>query len=417
MRPWLSMNKLENAEALAAQVMAWSEELGQISQSQDYLDRRYLTPEHKQANQLVAGWMEQADMHTWQDSVANLWGRFASEDENAPVLLMGSHLDTVPNGGKYDGMLGVLAPVALIQALHKANIKLPFHIDVVGFCDEEGTRFGSTLLGSRGLTGQWQKEWADLKDQDGISLRQAMVDFGLDFDLVHNAKLDNPTSLLGYLETHIEQGPVLEANYLPVGVVTAIAGAKRFKFTVTGSAGHAGTVPMNLRRDALAASAEMHLSIEKIAAEKGVVATVGVVENRPNSVNVISGKTAFSLDIRSKDDQLRDEALDAIILEINAIAARRNVTVSSEQTHSAQAVECDVQLQQKLIHAIELSGIKPFSLFSGAGHDAMAMADICPVSMLFVRCDKGISHHPAEAIEQRDVEHALNVLFNFVMQL
>jgi len=403
-------------DKVAQQVMARCDELGRISQSDECLDRRYLTKEHQQANQLVAEWMTQAGMSTWQDAAGNLCGRLESKQPNAPTYLLGSHLDTVPNGGKYDGMLGVLAPLCLIQAWQQAGVELPFYLDLVGFGDEEGTRFRSTLLGSRALTGQWPESWAELTDQDGISLRQAMQEFGLAFDQVHQAKIETE-SLLGYLELHIEQGPVLEDKNLPVGVVTAIAGAKRYALTVTGMAGHAGTVPMGLRQDALCAVSEMVLAVEKVAQQHGIVATVGQINNRPNGVNVISGSTQFSLDIRSEFDDKRDAALQQIMTEMEAIAARRNVQLSMEQTHAADAVHCDPRLQNVLSNAIQTTGYESLALPSGAGHDAMAIADICPVAMLFMRCDKGISHHPAEAILEEDVAVTLAVLDKAIQQL
>ena len=400
----------------ASQVMTWCNELGAVSQA-DHVDRRYLTKQHRQANDLVALWMQQAGCKTWEDGAANLWGRYESDNDNAQRFILGSHLDTVPNGGKYDGMLGVLAPIAVVNYLHSHNIRLPFHIDIVGFGDEEGTRFGSTLLGSRALTGQWQKEWADLSDNEGITLSQAMSNFGLSFANIGNSKITNPAGLLGYLEIHIEQGPVLEDKNLPVGIVTAINGARRFWFDIEGFAGHAGTVPMGLRQDALAASAEMILAVESIAAEFGVVATVGAIENRPNGVNVISGKTRFSLDIRSEDDSLRDRAFDAILAKLESIAEHRNTSLTYTQTHSANAVNCAPELQAMLTQAINNADLTPYSLSSGAGHDAMAIADICDVAMMFVRCYKGISHHPAESIKTHDVEASLIVLHQFLLLL
>lgn len=401
---------------LAQLVMDRCDELGKISQSDDCLDRRYLTKEHKQANGLVGGWMQEAGMHTWQDEAGNLWGRWQAADPDAPRFIMGSHLDTVPNGGQYDGMLGVITPVTLIAAMKDAGVRLPFHLDVVGFGDEEGTRFSSTLLGSRALTGQWPASWADVKDSDGISLSQALKDFGSDFASIPNAAIATD-NLLGYLELHIEQGPVLEDLDLPVGVVSAIAGAKRFEFNITGMAGHAGTVPMKLRQDALCASSEMILAVEKAAQNHGIVATVGRIQNRPNGVNVISGNTGFSLDIRSEFDDKRDVALDEILLELDAIAARRNVRIERKATHAADAVHCDAKLQSVLRNAIQTQNIPVHTLFSGAGHDAMAIADICPVAMLFMRCEKGISHHPAEAIDTPDVAVTLAVLHEALQNL
>jgi allantoate deiminase len=408
------MSEFSDAAAL---VMARCEALGSLSQNPSCLDRRYLTEQHKLANQLTSGWMIEAGMTTWQDSVGNIWGRYTSAVPNAPRLIIGSHLDTVPNGGKYDGMLGVVAPVTLMAMFSGEGRQFPFHIDIVGFCDEEGTRFGTTLLGSRALTGKWQDEWRRLKDEDGISLEDAMKNFGLDFDAINSATIAQ-TDLLGYLELHIEQGPVLEQENLPVGVVNAIAGAKRFSLTVTGMAGHAGTVPMSMRHDALCASAEMILAVESISQQRpGVVATVGKIENAPNGVNVISGRCQFSLDIRSEEDPLRDAALAEILLKINDIAVLRNVELKIEQTHSAPAVHCDSALQNTLLKGVTEAGIVPKVLASGAGHDAMAMAEICPVAMLFTRCKGGISHHPAESITTDDVAASLAIMHHSLRTL
>ncbi|MDO6579012.1 allantoate amidohydrolase [Alteromonas stellipolaris] len=408
------MSEFSDAAAL---VMARCEALGSLSQNPTSLDRRYLTEQHKLANQLTSGWMIEAGMTTWQDSVGNIWGRYTSAVPNAPRLIIGSHLDTVPNGGKYDGMLGVVAPVTLMAIFSGEGRQFPFHIDIVGFCDEEGTRFGTTLLGSRALTGKWQDEWRRLKDEDGISLEDAMKNFGLDFDAINSATIAQ-TDLLGYLELHIEQGPVLEQENLPVGVVNAIAGAKRFSLTVTGMAGHAGTVPMSMRHDALCASAEMILAVESISQQRpGVVATVGKIENAPNGVNVISGRCQFSLDIRSEEDTLREAALAEILQKINDIAVLRNVELKIEQTHSAPAVHCDSALQNTLLKGVTEAGIEPKVLASGAGHDAMAMAEICPVAMLFTRCKGGISHHPAESITTDDVAASLAVMHHSLRTL
>ncbi|MBU2978938.1 allantoate amidohydrolase [Alteromonas sp. C1M14] len=401
---------------LAQLVMARLEELGNISQHPDYLDRRYLTTEHKQANRLVAGWMGDAGMITWQDEAGNLWGRYECLDPDAPRFIMGSHLDTVPNGGKYDGMLGVVAPISLIHVLKGTRTPLPFHLDIVGFGDEEGTRFGSTLLGSKALTGQWPDAWAKMKDENGMSLPDAMQQFGLSYEKVDKAAITD-SRVLGYLELHIEQGPVLERERVPVGVVSAIAGARRFEITVTGMAGHAGTVPMTMRQDALATSSEMILAVEQMAQEHNVVATVGKIENKPNGVNVISGLTRFSLDIRSENDVQRDAAMEQIMHRFTQIAARRNVSLNIEQTHEAPAVQCDHRLQSMLKTAINECGIPAYTLPSGAGHDAMAMAVLCPVAMMFLRCDRGISHHPAEAIKTEDVAVALASLHATIKHL
>lgn len=399
--------------SLAEQVMLRCDQLGAITQTPGIVDRRYLTVQHRQANDLVAKWMQEAGMSVWQDAGGNQWGRYQSTDANARSLVLGSHLDTVPNGGKYDGMLGVIAPLAVVQYCFDNGVRFPFNIDIVGFGDEEGTRFGSTLLGSRALTGRWKEDWRTFKDENNISLPEAMEAFGLAFDKIGDATL-NPADLLGYLEVHIEQGPVLEKEGLPVGWVTAIAGAKRFNVQVNGMAGHAGTVPMAMRQDALTASSEMVLAIESVAQQFNVVATVGRLEVKPGAVNVIPGSVNFSIDIRSENNIKRDAALKLIQETIRDIAERRQVDVNWHMTHHADAVGCHPRLSHNLAQAIELSGIKAISLPSGAGHDAMAIDAICPVSMLFVRCKGGISHHPGESIMASDVQACLQVVYRFI---
>ena len=337
--------------SLANQVMLRCDQLGTITQSPGIVDRRYLTPQHRQANDLVAQWMREAGMTVWQDAAGNQWGRYHSTDANARSLVLGSHLDTVPNGGKYDGMLGVIAPLAVVHHCFENGIRFPFHIDIVGFGDEEGTRFGSTLLGSRALTGRWKEDWQLLRDENKVSLPEAMAEFGLAFDKVGDATL-KPDSVLGYLEVHIEQGPVLEDKNLPVGWVTAIAGAKRLNVQLNGMAGHAGTVPMDMRQDALVAASEMVLAVESIASQFGIVATVGRLETKPGAVNVIPGQVNFSLDIRSEHDHKRDAALQLIEEVFRDIAQRRHVDVNWQQTHHADAVHCDPYLSQTLSQAI-----------------------------------------------------------------
>ena len=329
---------------------------------------------------------------------------------------MGSHLDSVPDAGKYDGILGVLAPISLIQYFNEQNMSFPFHIDVVGFCDEEGSRFGTTLLGSRAVTGSWKDNWAILKDVDGTDLASAMRSFDLDINHIHNAKLV-AEDVKGFLELHIEQGPVLESKALSVGYVSAISGAKRFSITVEGNSGHAGTVPMSMRHDALVAASKMIIAIDEIAKEKDVVATVGQINNQPNAVNVISGFCQFSLDIRSQQDVIREQVLNEIIQSLNHIADHSKVKLNIKQTHHADAVDCHPQLTNHLRKAMKRSGLVDFGMVSGAGHDAMEMAKICPTSMLFMRCEKGLSHHPDEAIDVKDINVALQVLNAFFQDI
>lgn len=390
-------------------IMRRCDQLSTISQHADYIDRRYLSAEHKKANQQVADWMRDANMRVWQDEAGNQWGRYESNIEGAKSLVIGSHLDTVPNSGKYDGILGVLLPLSYVQYLNDNNIHLPYHIDIVGFADEEGTRFGTTLLGSRAVAGTWLEKWATLKDQDDISLACAMRDFGLDINNIHNASLSSD-DLLGFLEIHIEQGPVLESKSAAVGVVTGIAGAKRFNIDVIGHAGHAGTVPMALRQDALVGASEMLLAIEAAAIEHEIVATVGKIESASQAVNVISGQVTFSLDIRSLNNDSRDACLAQIEQNLESIAQMRGLKLNIKQTHDADATPCHKDMIGLLAQACEKAAMEPNLMSSGAGHDAMAIAHLCPMGMLFMRCAKGLSHHPEESVTTEDVLSTLRVL-------
>lgn len=389
--------------------------LARISATPGIVNRQYLTPQHAQANAQIASWMQQAGMHCWQDEAGNQWGKLVSDTPGAKTLIMGSHLDTVPNGGKYDGILGVLLPIALCQYCHDHQISFPYHLAVVGFGDEEGSRFGSTLLGSCAIAGTWQPKWGNLQDKHGVTLAQAMRDFGLDINRIHRAAMEQE-DLIGFVEVHIEQGPVLEANELPVGLVTAIAGARRFSVEVNGLAGHAGTVPMDMRKDALCGASEMILAVEEIAKQHGVVATVGNQQVHPGAVNVISGQVTFSLDVRDQNNAVRDAAIDSMFTQFNVLAAKRELTVNVRQTHNADAVACDPLLQQRLARSIRMSGLPLHELASGAGHDAMAIDPLCPIAMLFMRCEQGISHHPAEAVAPKDIECALGVVYQFCQQ-
>ena len=403
-----------NLSDYAQQVFSRCDALALHSQSYEGMDRRYLTPEHSMANLQVAQWMASAGMETWTDQAGNQWGRYAAADPDAKSFVMGSHIDTVPNGGIYDGILGIILPISLVQYLHDHNFRLPFNLEIVAFGDEEGTRFGTTLLGSRAITGLWQQQWSGLIDAQGVTIEDALKNFGCDIERIHEASRLND-KILGFLETHIEQGPVLEAEHLPVGIVSAIAGAKRFALKIQGDAGHAGTVPMNMRTDALVAAAEMIQAIEAVASELDVVATVGKITNYPNAVNVIPGEVQFTLDIRSEIDSRRDTVIEILQQVLGQISDKRKVTLDWKMTHSANAVACDAKLQHLVSNSISAAGYRQISLPSGAGHDAMALADICPIAMLFVRCEKGISHHPAESVLVEDIEAALKVLVNFVV--
>ena len=391
----------EEAQSAAARIMARCDALAEISEEEDSLTRVYLSPEHLRANACVAEWMQAAGMRTWQDAVGNICGRYEAAEPGAAALLLGSHLDTVRNAGRYDGMLGVLSAIETVQWLHDRRQRLPLAVEIVGFADEEGTRFGITLLGSRGLTGSWPESWITHPDGNGITVAAAMQDVGLDAAQVSLAAR-HVSEIAAYLELHIEQGPCLEEADLALGVVTAINGARRLNCHFSGEAGHAGTVPMLLRKDALAAAAEWMLFIEQ-ATQAPLVATTGTLSCQPGAVNVIPGEVQLSLDIRGPQDEPLERHLSRLLTQAQAIALRRGVSFSASEYYRIAATPCDKQLQQALGAAVETVQGCTLALPSGAGHDAIAIAERWPVGMLFVRNHRGISHHPAESVKTDDV--------------
>ena len=390
------------------------EVLGRLSEQEGGLTRVFLSAEQRQANALVLAWMREAGMAARLDAMGNCAGRYEGERPGLPCLMLGSHLDTVRDAGKYDGMLGVITAIECVSALHANGLRLPFAIEVVGFGDEEGVRFGSTLLGSRAVAGTFDPALLDRTDANGITMRGALQGFGL--DPTHIAAIARrPADVLAYAELHIEQGPVLEAEGLPTGVVTAINGGNRFNIELTGMAGHAGTVPMGLRRDALAAASECVLAIERIAAATPeIVGTVGRIEALPGAMNVIPGKVGFSLDVRAPTDDQRHAAVSTILAECAAIAQRRNIVMSITPLWEARTAPCDPDLQRQFAAAIAEEGGLVRHLPSGAGHDGMAVVDIAPIGMLFVRCKSGISHNPAEAVTLADIAAGAHVLARFI---
>ena len=408
----------EDARLAAERVMLRSDSLAQISDTPGELTRVYLSPEHLRANELVAQWMAAAGMTTWQDAVGNICGRYEAAEEGAAALLLSSHLDTVRNAGRYDGMLGVLTAIEIVDWLNRQHIRAAQAIEIVGFADEEGTRFGITLLGSRGLTGSWPQEWLSCQDAQGISVEQALVNAGLDPSRIASASR-SADEFSACLELHIEQGPVLEQADLPLGVVTAINGARRLNCRFDGEAGHAGTVPMVHRRDALAGAAEWISAIETLtkAGDPTLVATVGTLSCLPGAVNVIPASVALSLDIRSPSDEARETLLTTLLAKAQDIASRRGLTFAQDIFYTTPATPCDPQLQATLMRACEAVQGRALALPSGAGHDSMALAERWPVGMLFVRCKGGISHHPAESVLVEDVATALEAWSRAVGEL
>ena len=384
--------------------------LAAISAQPDGLTRVFASPEQRRAASLVADWMRESGMTAREDAIGNVIGRYEATQEGAKALLLGSHLDSVRDAGRWDGPLGVVTAIACVDALRRARRRLPVAVEIVGFCDEEGTRFGATMLGSRALTGRFDPALLGLTDEAGISMAQAMREAGLDPDAIGQAAR-RPEAFAGYLELHIEQGPVLEREHLPVGCVTAIAGQTRLAVTFTGMAGHAGTVPMAGRHDALAAAAEAVLAIEAAAqAQPGVVGTVGRLEVLPGAVNVIPGRVRFTADLRAPQDESRARLVGAVRAAIGRIAAARGIAAEVAVTHEEPATPCAPALRRLVAAAIDEAGWPALRLPSGAGHDAMEVAAIMPVGMVFVRCRGGLSHHPGEHVSDEDAEAGARVL-------
>jgi allantoate deiminase len=366
------------------------------------LTRLFLTPAHKAAAEQVAAWMRDAGLRTGIDAIGNVVGRTHPDGDGRPVLLMGSHIDTVQQAGRYDGAFGVLAAVAALAELRDQGRTLPFAVEVIAFGDEEGVRFPVTMTGSRAVAGCFDPAALEVADADGVSLRDALTAFGGDPGGIPGlSRVGRP--VLGYVEAHIEQGPVLEAQDLPLGIVTGIAGATRLRAVVNGTAGHAGTVPMSMRHDALVAASGMVMAVEHVAAnQRGLVATVGQMLVRPGAPNSIPGEVEFTVDIRAGEDAVRLGGVAAVQHAIRQVASERGVSVQWHPIHDAPAVACAPGLQAALQAAIEGLGVPPLHLASGAGHDAMMMARLCPVGMIFTRCWRGISHNPAESILTTD---------------
>ena len=401
---------------LGANVMAHLHELARCTSEPGKLTRLYLTPAHQAAIRMVRGWMEEAGMETEVDAAANVVGRYPGQRPDAAALLLGSHIDTVRDAGHYDGNLGVIAAIEAVAALNAAGERLPFAIEVIAFGDEEGVRFPSKLTGSRAVAGTFEPQSLDITDQQGTHLEAALRAFGCDPAAIPSIARRRER-VLGYVEVHIEQGPVLEERKLPVGIVSAIAGASRFRIEVIGEAGHAGTVPMDLRKDALVAAAEMVMAVERRAhgaSEPGLVATVGSIEAAPGAPNVIPGRAKFSLDIRAPVDADRFRAIEELTTAFSTLASRRHVRVRVEKFYDEPAVTCDPGLVAQLEAAVERAGVQPMRLPSGAGHDGLAIAALCPIAMLFVRCKGGISHNPAESITVKDADVATGVLLDFL---
>jgi len=399
------------------EIIARAQSLGAHSDSPEHYTRTYLTSAHQAAARVIANWMREAGMAVRTDAVGNVIGRYEGASAGAKTLLVGSHFDSVRNGGKYDGNLGILLGIACVDELNRRGERLPVAIEVVAFADEEGARFKTGFLSSRALVHGLDAQLLERRDSDGVTLADAMRVAGLDPSRAGEARID-PSQLAAYFEMHIEQGPVLLSEGRALGVVTSIAAGARHAMTVTGEAGHAGTVPMPMRHDALAAAAEMVLAIERRCSVGGsLVGTVGLLEVKDGTGNVIPGEVRFMIDIRAGDGDTLAAAQRDVFAELEAIARRRGVRLEGNRTHDVRAVPCTPWMQEQLSRAIERTTGEAAArrLPSGAGHDAMMLAEVTDVGMMFVRCGAGgVSHNPAETVTAGDADLALRAALRFL---
>jgi allantoate deiminase len=388
----------------AEEVVARCRRLALFSEDPGSTRRTFLSAPMHDCHKEITGWMTPLGADVRIDAAGNLRGFYAGTELGSPRLLLGSHLDTVPNAGAYDGALGVVLAVALLESLD--GRRLPFGIEIVGFSEEEGVRFGTPFIGSRALTGRFDDELLNRRDAQGVSVSDAIKDFGLNIHEIPQAALGN--DILGYVEFHIEQGPVLEALKRPLAAVDAIAGQSRLEFTFIGRANHAGTTPMHLRHDAIAGAAEWIAAAEREANKiPGLVATVGKIEAKPGATNVIAGEASLTLDVRHRLDEVRTPAVEELIRAAGEIAKRRGLSVSHRILLSQPAVKLDTFLASEIEHAIRKTGCEPHRMVSGAGHDAMILAEKVPAAMIFLRTPGGISHDPAESVAIDDVAKAI----------
>jgi allantoate deiminase len=399
---------------LAKEVIARCRQLASFTEEAGGTRRTFLSSPMRDCHREITGWLKAAGAEVSVDAAGNLRGFYAAEQSSAPRLLLGSHLDTVPNAGAFDGVLGVVLAVAFLWALE--GRRLPFGIEIAGFSEEEGVRFGKPFIGSRALVGRLDEDLLNCEDANGISVRAAIERFGLNpADIPRAAVRDD---VLAYLEFHIEQGPVLESLGLPLGVVEAIAGQTRMELLFLGRANHAGTTPMHLRRDAIAAAAEWIVGVESAAQNSpGLVATVGQIEAKPGATNVIAGEARVSLDLRHRSDEARFRATEMLVRDAEEIAGRRGLTLRQNVLLNQKAVEMDSFLAEQIERAIRGASCQPHRMVSGAGHDAMILAEKIPAAMIFLRTPGGISHDLGESVETEDVAKALECGLQLLDQL
>jgi len=402
--------------ALGKRIIALATKLAEWSETPDGLTCTYLTPTHHAVAAELQTWMRNASLATHIDGVGNVIGRYTAADPAAKALIVASHYDTVRHAGNYDGRLGILTCLVALEEIGKNGLKFPFHVDLIAFSEEEGVRFSAPYIGSSAIAGRFDRRFLQLRDSNGQTLGDLIFKTGFDPETLASLAR-NPNDIAGYLEVHIEQGPVLLRENLPVGIVTGIAGAVRYEVSVTGAAGHAGTVPMGLRCDAGAAAAEMILFVEQRCAQAPtLVGTVGRITVPGGAINVIPGRCEFSLDIRAGDDATVGAAVTDVRAECDRIARRRNVAVIFTEVQRHQAVPCSAHMQAQLACAVTRAGITPRYLPSGAGHDAAVFGRVTDMGMLFVRCGNGgISHSPLETVTAQDADIAARILIDAIV--
>ena len=399
------------------QLVRMLDELGRVTDEPGRLTRTFLSPAMERANLLVGGWMRETGLTVREDETGNLIGRLESPVPGAKTLLLGSHLDTVRNAGQFDGPLGVLLPIMALAEVKQRDITLPFHVEVLGFSEEEAVRFTGAYLGSKAYTGRLRAADLKLRDARGLTLRE-VIEAHAEKRFTPPKAAHRSADLLGYLEVHIEQGPVLESKKLAVGVVSTIASQARGRLTFRGKAGHAGTTPMNLRRDSLAGAAEFVVFAEAFAgARPPLVATVGTITVPAGAANVIPGETVLSLDVRHPNDEICDAAVAELVRQAQRTARLRQLTCEWQPTMRHSATPCSPELTTRLARSVRAIQGKSISLISGAGHDGVVMASLTPIAMLFVRCRDGLSHHPDEYTSPKDLDVALQVVIDFLQKL
>ncbi len=415
-------DKFGDQPLLGQEVWDWHEDLAQFSDpgfsEKAQLTVTYLTDAHRACASSISARMRECGFdHVHIDAVGNVVGRYHASTPQAPSLLTGSHYDTVRNGGKYDGRLGIFIPMICVRELARSGQRLPFHIELIAFAEEEGQRYSGTFLGSGALVGDFKTRWLEQVDSNGISMRQAMADAGLQVEEIASLQRD-PKDYMGFVEVHIEQGPVLNALNIPLGIVTSINGSVRLQCELIGMASHAGTTPMGQRRDAATAAAELALYVEKRAAQDaGSVGTMGILQVPNGSVNVVPGRCQFSLDLRAPTDLQRDALLSDVLSELALICQRRGLHYSADETMRASAAPSAPAWQDRWEKAVASLGVALYRMPSGAGHDAMKLHQLMPQAMLFVRGENsGISHNPLESTTSDDMALAINAFSQLLTQ-